>query len=215
LSLSATKLSSPSRGRDFGSPPRVCKPNCKPTARHDPVQTVTSRNYRNANGKQEHTLSHEAAHGGTRLLELENRCTGNRPRGASMRGQHGRLVGVHPFHPDVHPFLPLLRSGVFGLRLGVGSSLVPNEGNLRAPHQARRMKIPRSHGVVRREMNTRLCSHYSMTSSQRKTAKCCLLEHDRSAASPARGFLVPTVWPSGASIPTSQAGSKRHTGRMS
>ena len=45
--------------------------------------TITSQDYRSENGEPEHTLSYTAAHASTRILELENRCTGNRTVGSN------------------------------------------------------------------------------------------------------------------------------------
>ena len=47
---------------------------------------ITSQDHRSLNGKPERTVSYYAARASTRILELENRCTGN------------RTVGLNP-HP--------------------------------------------------------------------------------------------------------------------
>jgi hypothetical protein len=44
---------------------------------------ITNQDDRPKNGEQEHTLSHGAAQANTRILELENRCTGNRTVGSN------------------------------------------------------------------------------------------------------------------------------------
>jgi len=62
---------------------RVCKPNCKPTAQHSLAQAITKKDYRVENAKLEHTLSHLAAQASMRIIELENRCTGNRTVGSN------------------------------------------------------------------------------------------------------------------------------------
>jgi hypothetical protein len=63
---------------EIGPMMEVCKPNCKPTTRHRPVSGNTSQHRWLRNAKQKHTLSYRAAHAGMRILELENRSTGNR-----------------------------------------------------------------------------------------------------------------------------------------
>ena len=61
----------------------VCKPNCKPTTRHSMALGITSQDGRSRNAEPEHTLSYRAAQASTRILELENRCTGNRTVGSN------------------------------------------------------------------------------------------------------------------------------------
>jgi len=60
---------------------RVCKPNCKPTAQHGMIPGITSQHVRVRKAKLEHTLRHGAARASMRILELENRGTGNRTVG--------------------------------------------------------------------------------------------------------------------------------------
>jgi hypothetical protein len=62
---------------------RVCKPNCKPTPRHGPALGVTGRDNRSRNAELKRTVSYSAAQINTRILELENRCTGNRIVGSN------------------------------------------------------------------------------------------------------------------------------------
>jgi hypothetical protein len=62
---------------------RVCKPNCKPTTRHRTVSEITSRHRHGKIGELERTLSYKAIRTGTRIIELENRCTGNRTVGSN------------------------------------------------------------------------------------------------------------------------------------
>ena len=62
---------------------QICKPNCKPTTRHRAVLGITSQDCKRKNGEQEHTLSYCAAQASRRILELENRCTGNRTVGSN------------------------------------------------------------------------------------------------------------------------------------
>jgi hypothetical protein len=47
------------------------------------AQGVTRQDHWNRNSQQERTLSYKAAHASTRILELENRCTGNRTVGSN------------------------------------------------------------------------------------------------------------------------------------
>ena len=61
----------------------VCKPNCKPTVQHSMIRDITNRDHRIINAKSEHTLNHWTAQANTRILELENRCTGNRTVGSN------------------------------------------------------------------------------------------------------------------------------------
>src|SRR5882724_6157163 len=66
-----------------GPSKRVCKPNCKPTTRHRTVSGIIGRHRHGKIYEPERTLSYRAAHASTRILELENRCTGNRTVGSS------------------------------------------------------------------------------------------------------------------------------------
>jgi hypothetical protein len=61
-----------------------CKPNCKPTTRHRTVSGITRRHRQRKIGEPEHTLSYCAERNGIRILELENRCTGNRTPGVRI-----------------------------------------------------------------------------------------------------------------------------------
>ena len=61
----------------------VCKPNCKPTTRHRPVSGNTSQHRWPRNAKRKHTLSYKAIQASMRIIELENRCTGNRTVGSN------------------------------------------------------------------------------------------------------------------------------------
>jgi hypothetical protein len=47
------------------------------------AQGVISQDHRLRNGKREHIFSHWAAQLSTRIIELENRCTGNRTVGSN------------------------------------------------------------------------------------------------------------------------------------
>jgi hypothetical protein len=62
---------------------RLCKPNCKPTTQYGTARGSTAQDHRIRNAKLEHTLSYRAARTRMRLLELENRCTGNRTVGSN------------------------------------------------------------------------------------------------------------------------------------
>src|SRR5680860_1359140 len=64
-------------------PGSVCKPNCKPTTRYRTASTTTGQDRGSRSAEQEHTLSHCAAQIDMRILELENRCTGNRTVGSN------------------------------------------------------------------------------------------------------------------------------------
>src|SRR5262245_34440968 len=59
----------------------ICKPICKPTAQHSMTLGITNRDHRTRNAKLEHTLRHWTAPASMRIIELENRCTGNRTVG--------------------------------------------------------------------------------------------------------------------------------------
>ena len=61
----------------------VCKPNCKPTVQHSMIRDITNRDHRIRNAKSKHTLSHWTAQANMRIIELENRCTGNRTVGSN------------------------------------------------------------------------------------------------------------------------------------
>ena len=61
---------------------RICKPNCK-TTRHSMAPDITSRDNRSKSGEREHTLRYCAGRTSMRVLELENRCTGNRTVGSN------------------------------------------------------------------------------------------------------------------------------------
>jgi hypothetical protein len=67
----------------FGGWREVCKPNCKPTARHSMALRITSQNHRLRNGVPDHTLRYRPTHANMRIIELENRCTGNRTVGSN------------------------------------------------------------------------------------------------------------------------------------
>jgi hypothetical protein len=47
------------------------------------AKTESSQHCHRKNGEQEHTVSPWAAQANTRILELENRCTGNRTVGSN------------------------------------------------------------------------------------------------------------------------------------
>jgi hypothetical protein len=59
-------------------PATVCKRNCKRTTRHSTAPGITGQDHRSENGERERTVSYCTARANTRILELENRCTGNR-----------------------------------------------------------------------------------------------------------------------------------------
>jgi hypothetical protein len=61
----------------------ICKPNCKPTTRHRTVSGITGRHRHGKIGKLERTFSYQTSRTGTRIIELENRCTGNRTVGSN------------------------------------------------------------------------------------------------------------------------------------
>ena len=46
------------------------------------IRDITNRDHRIINAKSERTLNHWTAQANTRILELENRCTGNRTVGS-------------------------------------------------------------------------------------------------------------------------------------
>src|SRR6476659_3439163 len=60
-----------------------CKPNCKPTARHRAVLGITNQDRQRENGEQERMVRYKATRSSMRILELENRCTGNRTVGSN------------------------------------------------------------------------------------------------------------------------------------
>ena len=62
---------------------RVCKRNCKRTTRHSMAPTITRRDHGTEIGELDHTLSHWTAQASMRILELENRCAGNRTVGSN------------------------------------------------------------------------------------------------------------------------------------
>jgi hypothetical protein len=66
-----------SRGKTRLGSGDLCKPNCKRTTPHRTVPGVKGRHRHGKIGELEHTLSYWAARTSTRILELENRCTGN------------------------------------------------------------------------------------------------------------------------------------------
>ena len=61
----------------------VCKPNCKPTAQHSMALDITDQDHRTRNAELGHTLSYWTTQGSMRIIELENRCTGNRTVGSN------------------------------------------------------------------------------------------------------------------------------------
>jgi hypothetical protein len=61
----------------------VCKRNCKRTTRHTTTWRITNQDRHTKNREQEHTLSYRTAQANMRILELENRCTGNRTVGSN------------------------------------------------------------------------------------------------------------------------------------
>jgi len=72
----------PSAGTTWRSK-RVCKPNCKPTAQHTTARGITGWDCSYENAKPKRTVSYSAAQDSTRIIELENRCTGNRTVGSN------------------------------------------------------------------------------------------------------------------------------------
>ena len=62
---------------------RVCKRICKRTTQHSMARGTTSRDDRMRNAKPAHTLRHWTAPANMRIIELENRCTGNRTVGSN------------------------------------------------------------------------------------------------------------------------------------
>ena len=87
-------------------------PSCKPTVRHGPAPGITNEDGVSENSKPKRTVSYIAAQGNTKILELENRCTGNRTVGSNppLRQQsliRKGLLGITDF---ALPFaLPLRR----------------------------------------------------------------------------------------------------------
>src|SRR6476660_5502409 len=59
----------------------ICKANCKPTARHSTTLGITSKDHWLRNGVPNHTLRYRPTQASMRIIELENRCTGNRTVG--------------------------------------------------------------------------------------------------------------------------------------
>ena len=87
-------------------------PSCKPTVRHGPAPGITNEDGVSENSKPKRTVSYIAAQGNTKILELENRCTGNRTVGSNppLRQQsliHKGLLGITDF---ALPFALPLRS---------------------------------------------------------------------------------------------------------
>jgi hypothetical protein len=78
----------------------VCKPNCKPTVQHSMIRDITNRDHRIINAKSEHTLNHWTARANTRILELENRRTGNRTVGSnptlSAKNSYSKVARLSP-----------------------------------------------------------------------------------------------------------------------
>ena len=64
--------------RDLGS-----MRHCKPTVRHGSALAITRWDDRSENAEPERTSSYRAAQVSMRILELENRCTGNRTVGSN------------------------------------------------------------------------------------------------------------------------------------
>ena len=72
------------------------------------ARTGTNRDYRLRNAKLEHTLSHWTAQASTRIIELENRCTGMfRP-----------VFETAPHIPPKWASLRLWRNGALRIRYG-------------------------------------------------------------------------------------------------
>ena len=87
-------------------------PSCKPTVRHGPAPGITNEDGVSENSKPKRTVSYIAAQGNTKILELENRCTGNRTVGSNppLRQQsliRKGLLGITDF---ALPFALPLRS---------------------------------------------------------------------------------------------------------
>jgi hypothetical protein len=74
--------------------PNCAKPNCEPTTRHSMAWGITRQNCQSKNSEQEHTLSYCPTRASMRILEIENRCTGN------------RLVNLRPSVPSRHRWGP-------------------------------------------------------------------------------------------------------------
>jgi hypothetical protein len=68
---------------DAADRPTFCKRICKRTTQHSTGWGITRQDHRGKKAEPEHTLSYCAAHTDMRILELENRCTGNRTVGSN------------------------------------------------------------------------------------------------------------------------------------
>jgi DNA topoisomerase IB len=56
---------------------------CKRTTQHGTVSSITGQDGRRRNARPEHTLNYGTARANMRIIELENRCTGNRTVGSN------------------------------------------------------------------------------------------------------------------------------------
>jgi hypothetical protein len=59
---------------------KICKRICKRTTQHSMARRITRQHCHRKNGEQEH--SYYATRASMRIIELENRCTGNRTVGS-------------------------------------------------------------------------------------------------------------------------------------
>src|SRR4029079_5812342 len=88
-----------------------CKPNCKPTTRHSMTRGITSGDVQRRKGEPDRTISYWTARSVTRILQRENRCTGNRTVGSNptLSAKGARFGGL---------FLPLALRCMFRCILG-------------------------------------------------------------------------------------------------
>jgi hypothetical protein len=64
--------------KGLSAPEESCKRHCKRTTQHRRARGITSWDVSSGNSEPKHTLSYWTTHTSMRILELENRCTGNR-----------------------------------------------------------------------------------------------------------------------------------------
>jgi len=93
---------------DVGS----CKPNCKPTAQHVTAPGITGSDGGDENTEPKRTVSYSTAQDNMRIIELENRCTGNRTVGSNPTLSAIRCLG--PEQADATVWLS--PSGVYANR---------------------------------------------------------------------------------------------------
>jgi hypothetical protein len=74
----------------------VCKRICKRTTQHTVTRGITSRDHRMRNTKLEQTVSYQTALGNMGILELENRCTGDRVKRTRRKDHEPARFAANP-----------------------------------------------------------------------------------------------------------------------